>query len=52
MTLPLPEEQHGSTIGARHLWMVWINSDGSHEEAVQHYYDLFGREPDEIHSSE
>lgn len=34
------------------LWMVWINSDGSHEEAVQHYYDLFGREPDEIHSSE
>jgi len=32
--------------------MIWTNSDRTRDEAAQRYRDLFGREPDRIHSPE
>lgn len=49
-TPPLPSEQNGSTIGARHRWLsVWCDYAGGDSEAREDFLTLFGRPPDRVH---
>lgn len=50
---PLPNEQNGSSIGARCRWvMLATNNPYSKETVRQMFVDTFGREPDKCYSPE
>lgn len=50
---PLPDEQGGSTIGARHMWVMHFPREPlSKEEVCRGFEVAFGREPDRCYSPE
>ena len=50
---PLPTEQGGSTIGARHLWLILVPHQPKERIYVHDLFvSLFGREPDRLYSPE
>lgn len=53
MIPPLPNEQHGSTIGARHKWVNLLTDNlYTKAEVRKMFMDTFGREPDRCYSPE
>lgn len=53
MIPPLPSEQYGSTIGARHRWVILATDKPYSKETVRKkFVGVFGREPDKCHSPE
>lgn len=53
MIPPLPNEQHGSSIGARCRWVVLATNNPYSKKTVRKLFaDTFGREPDRCYSPE